>query len=94
MSALGEYLPVLAEFRENLAVVRYRFANSDPLWESIRQAAMISPANLIGIMRVLGLEHWLRDGVAVFSRAGCALAPAGATGTIATNDLSAAAHAS
>jgi len=94
MSALGEYLSTLAELRGNFEVVRYQIADADPLWEAIRQTALISPVNLVGIIRVLGLEHWLRDGIPVFSRAGCVLSPTYAARADEAKNFTHVAHAS
>ncbi len=75
MVRLAEYMSATAESCRTFDVARYGYTNSDRLWEAIRQAATIRPDNLVGILRIVGLEHWLRDSFIAFSRAGCTLAP-------------------
>jgi len=96
MSALGLSMSSLAELRGRFEVVRHHYADEDRLWDAIRQAAMTRSDNLVGIIRVLGLEHWLRDSSVAFQRVGCALRHPGVApdGPPANEDFSAAAQTS
>ncbi len=96
MRALDAYSSVLAQVRGQFEVARHGYADGAQLWEAVREASITRSDNLVGIIRVLGLEHWLRDSAASYSSAGCVLSCSGErmTGAPASRDFSTAAQAS
>jgi len=74
MSALERYMSTLAGMRGRFEVARLSFADSDRLWTALSQAASTRSDNLVGIIRMLGVEHWLRDSAVRLAGTGCTLA--------------------
>lgn len=94
MSAIGQDLSTFEALRGRFEVARHRYANSDRLWEAIRQASSIRSDNLVGLIRVLILEQWLRNTSKAFFRSGCTLVrPGTAAGPEKGNEFSTSAHA-
>ncbi len=66
MMRIGEYLPVLAETSTDLQIVVHGYVDPELFLAALQQASTTRPTNLVGILRAVALEHWLRDSAIVF----------------------------
>jgi len=73
MTGLTQYLCAATNLGGSFEVACHGYVNGELFWEALRRHAMVRSDNLVGIISVLGLEHWLRNSNAAFSKAGCTL---------------------